>query len=46
MPTRSNDMAARRRFGIQGCWKPLSIGRRLYYAALIEEAAALWESLA
>ena len=31
---------------IQGCWRPPSIGRSGYYADLIEEAAALWESLA
>ena len=29
-----------------GCWKPHCIGRKTgYYADLIDEAAALWESL-
>ena len=47
MPTRSNAMAAPTASGIKGCWKPTPLPTADgYYADLIEEAAALWESLA
>ena len=38
-------MADRKAFGTPVFWRRHSIGRKPYYADLVEEAAALWESL-
>jgi death on curing protein len=47
MPTRSTAMAVRPACGTWGSWKRRCFVRKQgYYADIVDEAAALWESLA